>query len=346
MSNEQQRGAVIGVEHSIVYAAPGIYAGWPANHGAWQWGDEFLVGFLRGRYQRKSMHNIAEPFEKVLARSLDGGRTWSVEVPNVDFECHERAVPPDAPAFALGDHVLRVCGVYDHGGDECFEPGGFYKSADRGRSWDGPYRFTGLEQQLDGGEFICTARTRTSGGLVFLSRGQRLIWGTDSTFCAEHDGRRFVFKSTVLDDSARAVMPAVAEVGGRVVVAMRRRKTAVREGWIDVVHSDDGGATWSKPRQVGVTGSRNGNPPALVALPDGRLVCCYGNRDFGSMVAAISSDGGESWSASLLRDGSEEERDVGYPQLFVRSDGVPVCVYYWADALTPHQHIAATALEV
>ena len=216
------------VNHSIVYSEPGVYAGWPANHGAWQWGDEFLVGFLRGKYKRKSMHNIAEPFEKVMARSLDGGLTWALEIPNVDFDCHEKTTPPDAPPFSLDDSIIRACGVYDHGGDECFEPGGFYKSADRGKSWDGPYRFTGLEQQLIYDDYICTARTRTLGGLVFLSRGQRLMWGTDSTFCAAHDGSRFVFRSTVLDDEARAVMPAVAEVGGRIVVVMRRRKTAVR----------------------------------------------------------------------------------------------------------------------
>lgn len=337
------------MNHSIVYAEKGMYAGWPANHGAWQWGDEFLVGFLRGRYKRTSMHNIAAPFEKVLARSLDGGRTWAVEVPKVDFECHEKAVPCEAPPFSLAENIIRVCGVYDHGGDECYEPGGFYKSADRGKTWDGPYRFTGLEQQLVYEDAICTARTRTLGELVFLSRGQRLIWGTDSTFCATHDGEKFVFKSTVLEDNARAVMPAVARVGDRIVVAMRRRGSGRRDGWIDAVHSDDVGQTWSAPRLVGVTGGRNGNPPALAALPDGRLICCYGNRDFGSMVFALSADLGESWQASLIREGGAHKdafRDIGYPQLLIRSDGVPVCIYYWADAERQQQHIVATAIDV
>jgi BNR repeat-like domain len=256
--------------------------------------------------------------------------------------------PPDAPSFHLGgDTIIRACGVYDHGGDECFEPGGFYKSVNRGKSWDGPYRFTGLEQHLVYDDYICTARTRTVGDLVFLSRGQRLIWGTDETFCARHDGVKFNFVSTVLGDDARAVMPAAAQVGGRIVVTMRRRKSAVREGWVDAVHSDDGGATWSKPRMVGATGGRNGNPPALAALPDGRLVCCYGNRDFGSMVCSVSEDSGETWRAMLIRDGSEAHdnfKDIGYPQLFVRSDGTPICVYYWAYQETPQQHIAATEI--
>lgn len=328
--------------HSIVYSEKGIYAGWPANHGAWQWGDEFLVGFLRGKYKRTSMHNIAEPFEKVLARSLDGGETWDVESPGVDFECVSPASV--APAFSLDTSIMRVCGVYDHGGDGCYEPGGFYLSEDKGHVWHGPYPFTGIEEMFSG-EFLCTARTRVHDGLIFLSRGYKEMWGTDETFCAVHDGKQFAFKSWVCNDNARAVMPAVARIGGRLVCALRRRKTAKREGWIDAYGSNDGGASWKKQSQVGITGSRNGNPPALLALEDGRLICCYGERDFGHILCAVSDDGGEVWEAPMIVRSGGSDKDIGYPQLFLRSDGVPVCVYYWADAKNPQQHIAATSLE-
>lgn len=47
------------MEHRTVYAEHGMYAGWPANHGAWQWGDEFLVGFMRGPYKKyQSGHRL------------------------------------------------------------------------------------------------------------------------------------------------------------------------------------------------------------------------------------------------------------------------------------------------
>lgn len=328
---------------SVVYSSRDYYAGWPANHGAWQWGDEFLVGFLRGRYARKSMHNIAEPFEKLLARSKDGGYTWEVEFPGVDFECIAPA--PTAPAFVLGKSIMRVCGVYDHGGDVCYEPGGFYLSEDRGYVWHGPYPFTGLEEMFSG-EFLCTARTRVHGGMIFLSRGNKMMWGTDETFCAVHDGKRFAFKSWVCNDNARAVMPAVAQIDGRLVCALRRRKTAKREGWVDAFSSDDAGASWQKLGQVGVTGSHNGNPPALIATPDDRLVCCYGDRDHGNILCTVSEDAGKHWgSPMIVRQADTKDRDIGYPQLFLRSDGVPVCVYYWASKERPQQHIAATSLE-
>lgn len=110
---------------------------------------------------------------------------------------------------------------------------------------------------------------------------------------------------------------------------MRRRKSGVREGWIDCCLSEDFGKTWSKPARVGTAGSHNGNPPALAALPDGRLVCCYGDRDSGSLLAT-SFYPGDMKTARTWTVAGGGKPDIGYPQLFVRKDGTPVVVYYWA----------------
>jgi len=331
------------MKHTIVYADPKVYAGWPANHGAWQWGDEFLVGFLRGTYKRKSMHNIAEPFEKVQARSLDGGLTWNVETPDVDFEC--RWKPDVAPSFVPDENIFRMCGVYDHGGDDAYEGGAFYKSADRGKHWNGPWQFNGLEDRFDITNQINTSRSRVKWGMFFLTAGQANVWGTDYTFCAEYDGHKFNYLSTVLEDNARAAMPAVTSVGEYIVAVMRRRKAGRRGGWIEAVRSSDDGLTWEKLGEVGDTGSSNGNPPAIITLSNGSLLCCYGNRDHGSIVFAISDDVGETWRRGIVREGDEAFKDIGYPQLFLRQDGTPVCVYYWADRERPQQHIVATSVE-
>src|SRR6266481_690035 len=72
------------LRHVVVYAEPGRFAGWPANHGIWSWGDEILVGFSRGTYKdRGPFHHIDhdQPEEFLLARSKNGGATWSVETP-------------------------------------------------------------------------------------------------------------------------------------------------------------------------------------------------------------------------------------------------------------------------
>ena len=341
------------MKHSIVYAEQGIYAGWPANHGAWQWGNEFLVGFLRGKYKITSMHNIEEPFEKVFARSLDGGETWKLERPKTidGFDCLSPTVPP--PFYLMDrDTIIRCCGVYDHGGDECNEEGGFYLSRDRGHNWEGPYQFVGdMLHWYAGGTDINTSRTRVLGNLVFLSKGLSQMWGQDSTFCAIHNGEEFIHRGDVCGDDARAVMPAVAfcNFGGRIVATLRRRKSGKRNGWIDSVYSDDGGRTWSQPMFVADTGGRNGNPPALISSLDDRLICAYGNRDEGSMCYSISLNGMHWTSSELIRKGNDDSYggylDIGYPQLFMRNDGVPVCVYYWTEPDRLHQHIVATAME-
>src|SRR5690606_9860018 len=59
--------------------------GWPANHGVWIWGDEILVGFSKGYYKDlgAERHNIDRERTEwhLLARSLDGGESWSIEDP-------------------------------------------------------------------------------------------------------------------------------------------------------------------------------------------------------------------------------------------------------------------------
>ena len=71
-------------DNLVVYQESGRFAGWPANHGIWSWGDEILVGFERGYFKdNESIHDIDyfRPAEHVLARSLDGGRNWAIEQP-------------------------------------------------------------------------------------------------------------------------------------------------------------------------------------------------------------------------------------------------------------------------
>lgn len=339
--------------HGIVYAKDGVFAGWPANHGAWQWKDEFLVGFLVGEYRKgMGMHNCGEPFRKLQARSLDGGETWTMEEPNVDFNAdiaqlntqgatREEMRFPKPPPFSP-NAIIRVSGCYDHGGEHCAEEGGFYVSSDRGKTWQGAYRFFGLSTQFSP-PFNNTSRTAVLDDLVFLSRNVQDHFGTDETFVARWAGREFKLLSFIIKDEARAVMPAVAQTKDRIVCALRRRRYHRRDCWIDAFGSQDGGQTWKFLSQVDSTGGYNGNPPALLALPDGRLVCAYANRSEQEIRVRISEDGGETWSVPhiTLRRGTT---DIGYPRLFLREDGDVVCVYYFAK-VGQQQHIAWTRFE-
>ena len=37
--------------HKVVYEKEGRFAGWPANHGMWSWGNEMVVGFDAGVWE-------------------------------------------------------------------------------------------------------------------------------------------------------------------------------------------------------------------------------------------------------------------------------------------------------
>ena len=75
----------INARHVKVYAEPGRFGGWPANHGIWSWGDEILVGFSAGYFKDNGPGRHAidhdRPEEHLLARSRNGGETWTIENP-------------------------------------------------------------------------------------------------------------------------------------------------------------------------------------------------------------------------------------------------------------------------
>ena len=69
-------------EKLVAFQEPGKFCGWPANEGIWSWGDEILVGFELRDYLKSSKTHSADyskPGRCVLARSLDGGRSWKLE---------------------------------------------------------------------------------------------------------------------------------------------------------------------------------------------------------------------------------------------------------------------------
>jgi hypothetical protein len=348
------------MEHVLVYAEEGRFAGWPANNGLWVWdGGEMVVGFTVGRYRVSSGHNIVPPYRSLLARSVDGGASWTVEEP-IDYVGSGKeprplteAIDARAPGFAM-----RVIGTGYHGTKE--KRGGFFASTDRGRTWQGPYLFGGLEglPQLKGWEWTPRTDYVVNGRqecLVLLSARPVERWGSDRVFCARttDGGQRFRFVSWVVSpgDPYRAVMPCTAHVSlDRLVTALRRREMGTERCWIDAYGSEDGGQSWSFLSRVGETGGHNGNPPALARLLDGRLCCVYGRRDRRQIVARLSVDEGRSWGEErVLRDDYLPVRgdaDLGYPRIAQRSDGRLIAIYYWATREVPQQHIAATIWDV
>ena len=104
-------------------------------------------------------HNIGKTDRKnLLARSTDGGMTWTTEEPaNYVGKSAQPVASPGGFNFEAPGFAMKVMGNAYHGSTD--KVGSFFVSDDKGRNWRGPYRFNGLmeDPNLVGTE--CTSRT-------------------------------------------------------------------------------------------------------------------------------------------------------------------------------------------
>ena len=337
------------VEHVKVYGEPGRFGGWPANHGIWIWGNEILVGYGRGYYKDLGdRHHIDrdKPEEHWLARSLDGGETWTLENPAEKgflipegaalhgTEKEGVAVKPttDCPGginFAHPDFAMTMrMNSVDNGQSR------FYYSYDRGKTWEGPFRFPNFDTPGT------AARTdyivEDSDSCLFFSTAAKSDGKEGRVFCFRTDdgGKSFQFLSYIgeelKEDGYFGIMPSSARLGENELLVAQRRREGERR-YIALHRSVDDGKTWTaEPDPVESVGV--GNPPAMIKLHDGRVCLTYGFRDKPyNMCAKISDDGGHTWGPELVYRTGGITTDMGYPRTVERPDGKVVTIYYFAD---------------
>lgn len=341
--------------HVVVARAPGRYGGWPANHGIWAWGNEILVGFSWGHMRGGGAgggHPIdrQRPEEHMLARSQDGGRTWSHEKPagltppttpgniagvpteKAGREAVELTTPIDftTPGFALTARMGNI-----HVG-----PSWFFYTTDKGTSWNGPFKLPDFGHRgiaartdylVDGRHeltmFLTAAKSDGREGRVICVRttdGGR-TWRQIGLVGPEPDANDF------------AIMPSSVRLSPTSILTLVRHRK-----WIESYRSDDNGASWVHvTRTVPDTG--RGNPPSLVKLRDGRLVVTFGYRaePYG-IRARISSDQGKTWGDDILLRSDAVDWDLGYTRSVQRPDGKVVTVYYYNDASSEVRYIGST----
>ena len=345
------------VRHVVVYREEGRFAGWPANHGIWSWGDEILVGFSRGYYKdRGPFHHIDKerPEEFNLARSQDGGMTWSLEDPQPlgilagTAGMRHGTMPPGLAEDQLIE--LREPIRFDHSNfamtvrmqNSNKGTSRFFYSYDRGKHWRGPFPLPLFDQKgvmgrtdyvVDGSEtctiFLTASKANGREGRPFCCRTTDggLTWKFLSFIGPEPDGY--------------AIMPSSARLAPRELVTTIRQQN-LPQSWIDAYISHDDGLTWSflsKPEPD--TGE--GNPPSLLRLPGNRLCLIYGSRKepFG-IYTRLSSDLGKTWGDAVALRSDAGGRDIGYVRSIVRPDGRVVAVYYYQDRSGPTRYLAAT----
>lgn len=348
------------IKHVIVYREEGRFAGWPANHGIWLWGDEILTGFSRGFYKDLgNFHNIDrdKPEEMLLVRSRDAGLTWQVEEPQPKGMLR---------GTAAVRHGKMPAGETDETLIDLKEPinftdpnlaftvrmenkdagvSRFFYSYDRGRTWQGPFRLPLFGQKgvmartdyvVDGPRectlFLTASKENGKEGRPFCARTTDggLTWQFVSFIAPEPKGVGY------------SIMPSSVRVSPTELVSTIRELEVPNKSWIDTYGSTDNGKTWEfRSRPVPDTGE--GNPPALVKLPDGRLSLIYCVRKAPyTLEAKLSSDNGRTWGEPIVLRDDIGGRDVGYLRAILRPDGKIVAVYYLHVKGNPTRFIGGT----
>src|SRR5262245_14077889 len=348
-------------KHFKVFAEPGRFGGWPANHGIWSWGDEILVGFSAGYFKDNGPGRHAidhnRPEEHLLARSRDGGQTWGIEnpaeqgalipsgnalhgiVPPGQIEQPWQECPGDID-FKHPDFAMTVRMTDVNAGESRFS-----YSIDRGHTWRGPFRLPLFAQQG------IAART----DYLVIGKHECLLFVT----AAKSDGREgrplcvrttdggktWQFVSWIADEpKGYAIMPSTVQINNSELLSAIRCREGARS-WIDTYRSPDLGQSW-KLDQTAVEDLGQGNPASLIRLADGRLCLNYGFRaEPFSIRARLSTDGGGTWGPETTIRGNGGGPDLGYPRSVQRADGKVVTVYYFHDHPLSDRYIAATVWE-
>ncbi|WP_207263025.1 sialidase family protein [Desulfovibrio sp. Huiquan2017] len=231
--------------------------------------DEYLAfpdvirahdGTLIAAYNEADRH--VRPTRRVLVVKTcrDNGRTWSAPV----YPDSPRSHSPRLKLFPDGVIVLSDSSRV------------FFESHDHGRTWR-PFEAGGLAHDMldrilvrDDGSWL-TAGHRHLGGeehpairqppseqVVYRSTDRGRTWTRLSVMAAE--------RNLVLCEASMTRLPS-----GRILALLRENSFVFEPMYL--VHSDDGGATWSRPAPTALMGHR----PTMGLLDDERLLVTYRN---------------------------------------------------------------------
>lgn len=285
--------------------------------------------------------------------SVDGGASWV------------RAAPPSSGERLFGGIDPAI--TFDHAGNAYLVTLGdelrVWRSADDGRSWQEPVLVPG------GGDrpFIaCTGDDEHRTKIHVVSKAPITIFGRHPSdwsrefdiisFATSNDlGRTFRFPALLLTDYQKELLNVVSDLlvmpDGRIIVALQTfppqdlLASPLTASYSTIV-SSDGGRTFSDPRPLASfrTYGHGNEGKSLFGLGFARLAVDNSNRatrgslyavwldatdGYYRVLAATSTDGGQSWSKPVQVEDDAPSADSSNPAVAI--DGKGVVGVVWND---------------
>lgn len=335
--------------HIDAYWETGKFAGWPANHGMWAFGDEIVVGYTLGTLETRDIpgHKISkdEPSYTRQSRSTNGGLTWSFEAPDeiADPFSMEAEIFEGGLDFTDPELALRFVPNGVHAGDYSV----FYYSIDRCRSWIGPYKVTHMGLSGIASRTELLALNSEEAILFFAAPKSDGYEGRACCAMIRGGGASFEFLSYIGDEPPGfTIMPAsYMRKDGSIIAILReqdRFDNPNKAARLSQFISKDLGKTWTFDQYV--VQLKHSTPPALKPAKDGRLCCVYGYRDepnFGVRYK-MSADEGRTWSDERILRSDGNSTDLGYTRLVALPDGSMLTAYYYNTQRNSEHFIGVT----
>lgn len=237
-------------------------------------------------FHREGREHGMSDFEAraVVSRSGDGGRTW--QPAEVIMQEDDWAISPMYPAQASDGAIWLNIRKRKIRGDGRGWTWAIMRSTDEGRSW----------AQVADDYGMGVGAALSNGKMLFVNWGTTNEWDTTRlTYLAEFVNGAIEWgpKRTHEELGLSSDEWSIAETTtpGELVAMMRQQHDTM---YYATSRSLDYGRTWTNWRDSNVY---MGLPcrPRLHAMPDGRLVFTYGQRDIGRTYAVVSNDKGKTW---------------------------------------------------
>ena len=282
-----------------------------------------FVATHRGKHQ-PARDNSLEGFV-----STDGGRTWSP--PQEMF--YEPGIDPRSPAVGVGPDGVLYAGWRERKWDDPADSRvAFYRSEDRGRSWEFVSEIQIPENDRVGHPY---GKLLFDGDRTFIpvytaaKNGKGVM---DSRLFVSDDRGKTWRQRSIIQSGANETF-FMRRPNGNWLAFYRDNQPDVRtieeKLWLRV--SEDDGQTWGEATPL----TRAGEHPAeAIFLDDETLVCFYGHRNepFG-VRARVSHDAGRTWrdDIELVVDDTWTHYDCGYPTTELVDDGQTLLIAWYVN---------------